>query len=94
MFAPERLFSDPPELPSGETAEVQDTTQTPAYARKDILDALGRLSPEHQMVIIARDVEDLDYDEIAERFGFTRDEVKQRIHEAREEMVIQLRANR
>lgn len=48
-----------------------------------VRDALERIGPEHRAIIVLRDVEDLDYDEIAHALDIPRGTVKSRLHRAR-----------
>lgn len=51
-----------------------------------ITEALGALSEEHRQVIVLRDIQDLDYHEIAEILDLPRGTVKSRLHRARSEL--------
>ncbi len=57
-------------------AENSDTMQ-------QVQQALARLDVEHRMVIVLRDIESLDYEEIAEILNVPRGTVKSRLHRAR-----------
>lgn len=94
MISREQQFTDPDGLYGGEGAEVYDLRQPPIFEREVVLAAVNRLSPALRIILTARDIEGLNYDQIAERHGLTRDEVKQVIYEAREEVLKQLYSNR
>jgi RNA polymerase sigma-70 factor (ECF subfamily) len=56
-----------------------------------VQEALGELPGEYREVVVLRDVEGLDYDEIAALVGASREAVKSRLHRAREELAGRLR---
>lgn len=51
-----------------------------------VREALDQLDEEHRMIIVLRDVEDLDYEEIADLLGLARGTVKSRLHRARAQL--------
>ena len=53
--------------------------------------ALAGLSAENREVVVLRDVEGLDYDQIAPLVGASREAIKSRLHRARGELARQLR---
>jgi RNA polymerase sigma-70 factor (ECF subfamily) len=56
-----------------------------------VQEALGELSSEYREVVVLRDVEGLDYDDIAALVGASREAIKSRLHRAREELAERLR---
>jgi RNA polymerase sigma-70 factor (ECF subfamily) len=56
-----------------------------------VSEALDALSEEHRQVIVLRDIQDLDYHEIAEILDLPRGTVKSRLHRARTELARALR---
>ncbi len=59
-----------------------DTTGEASW-RMDLLEALDRLSREHQEVIVMREVQGLSYEEMAEVLEVPRGTVESRLHRAR-----------
>ena len=55
-----------------------------------IEDAIGKLSEEHREVILLREVQGLDYKEIAEATGSSLGTVMSRLHYARKKLQIYL----
>lgn len=51
-----------------------------------VREALDQLDDEHRAIIVMRDVEDLDYEEIADILGLARGTVKSRLHRARSQL--------
>jgi RNA polymerase sigma-70 factor (ECF subfamily) len=58
---------------------------------RNVQQALDELSVEHREVVVLRDVEGLDYEEIAALVGASREAVKSRLHRARGELAARLR---
>lgn len=52
-------------------------------ARLDVMAAIGRLSPEHRVAVVLRELQGLSYDEMAEVLGVPRGTVESRLHRAR-----------
>ncbi len=76
------------ELPSEELPSSVDprTTSVIAGSRLDLLDALEVLSDSHPLLVdalVLRDIQELDYNEIAEVLDLPLGTVKSRIHQAR-----------
>lgn len=69
----------PDRRPQADPERVASANQRLALAQK----ALDELDDEHRTVILLRDVEDLNYAEIAEILGLPEGTVKSRIHRAR-----------
>ena len=61
------------------------------HVRQRVREGLEEISEEHRAVLLLRDIEGLDYDEIAETLELTRAAVKSRLHRARLEMARILR---
>lgn len=61
--------------PADEAARAED--------RRMVEDGLQRLEPDHREIIVLRDIEGRDYDEIADVLGCPRGTVKSRLHRAR-----------
>lgn len=55
-------------------------------AEQLVHEALDKLDEEQRMIIVMRDIEDLDYAEIAEILGLARGTVKSRLHRARSQL--------
>ena len=76
------------ELPTAELPPAADprTTSVIAGSRLDLLDALEVLAATHPLlveVLVLRDIQELDYAEIARHLGLPLGTVKSRIHHAR-----------
>ncbi|MEI6233172.1 MAG: sigma-70 family RNA polymerase sigma factor [Planctomycetota bacterium] len=56
-----------------------------------IQDALNRLEPDHRVILVLREIDDLDYDAIAETLDISLPAVKSRLHRARKEMALLLK---
>jgi RNA polymerase sigma-70 factor (ECF subfamily) len=65
-------------------AERRDLAQT-------IQEALTRLSEEHRIILVLRDVQGMAYDEIAETLGIELGTVRSRLHRARMDLKARLR---
>lgn len=68
-----------------------DTQTHQSEAQVIVHQALEALSDEQRQIIILRDIQDLDYDEIAELLELPRGTVKSRLHRARNELAKILR---
>jgi RNA polymerase sigma-70 factor (ECF subfamily) len=77
------------ELPAG--GRGTDALAERSEAQILVHDALQAISEEHRQVIIMRDIQDLDYHEIAEILELPRGTVKSRLHRARTELARVLR---
>lgn len=64
------------ELQAGERIELQER-------REQVARALGRLSPEQRIILVLRDVEGMDYEQVAEVLGVPVGTVKSRLFRAR-----------
>jgi RNA polymerase sigma-70 factor (ECF subfamily) len=73
-FEPEDECPDPEEIMA--SREIQSLVQ----------DAINTLDPDHRIVIVLRDIQDLSYEEIAEIVGIKVGTVKSRIHRARNDL--------
>ncbi|HOX05668.1 MAG TPA: sigma-70 family RNA polymerase sigma factor [Planctomycetota bacterium] len=58
---------------------------------RKVQEALEDLSGDHREVVVLRDIEGLDYEEIADLVGVSREAVKSRLHRARGELATRLR---
>lgn len=72
------------------------SSETDGWARQEesstlVHQALEALQEEHRQIIILRDIEDLDYEEIADVLDVPRGTVKSRLHRARAELAKVLR---
>ncbi len=77
-----------------EAAAVQDSPEELAHRQEMITKVQGaveELSHEHREVVVLRDIEGLDYDQIGQLIGATREAVKSRLHRARGELAARLR---
>lgn len=72
------------------TADTDDRTFR-EEASDLVRNALESLGEEHRQVVILRDIEDMDYEEIAETLELPRGTVKSRLHRARAELARILR---
>jgi len=90
----EEAGREDPEGGGIEMAAVQSGPEEEA-ARREMADrvqqALGELSPEHREVVVLRDVEGMEYEEIAGLAGVSREAVKSRLHRARGELAARLK---
>lgn len=77
------------QIPAGGRGTEARTERT--QAERLVHDALQALSDEHRQVIVLRDIQDLDYHEIAEILDLPRGTVKSRLHRARTELAKVLR---
>ncbi len=77
------------ELPAGGRGTEAGVERT--QAQELVHEALQALSDEHRQVIVLRDIQDLDYHEIAEILDLPRGTVKSRLHRARTELARVLR---
>lgn len=75
--------------PRGEMAPAARLNDKEIRARIDA--AIQRLSPEHREVIVLREIEDLDYQDIADRIGIPLGSVMSRLFYARKKLQSMLR---
>ena len=79
----------PEDGPSRELPDEKSGTDAATHrseAVEILYDALGRMDETAREIIVLRDIEDLDYDEIAEILSLPRGTVKSRLHRARAEL--------
>jgi RNA polymerase sigma-70 factor (ECF subfamily) len=69
-----------------EPAGTRPAATAAADVRMDLAVMLEQLSPEHQQVIILRELEGLSYDEMARVVGVPRGTIESRLHRAREDL--------
>jgi RNA polymerase sigma-70 factor (ECF subfamily) len=77
-----------------EAAAVQDTPEEAVRRQEAIAkvqEALEELSREHREVVVLRDLEGMDYEQIGQLVGATREAVKSRLHRARGELAARLK---
>ena len=74
----------PLELP-GKVAAPSDEMERQERAQ-GLMDALGRLSPEHREILVLREMEDLDYETIGEMLELAVGTVRSRLHRARSQL--------
>jgi RNA polymerase sigma-70 factor (ECF subfamily) len=77
-----------------ETEPATGSLSGAVEARLDLMEAVGRLSPEHRDVVVLRELEQLSYEEMAAVLGVPRGTVESRLHRARGELRERLRAYR
>ena len=75
--------------PRGELAPAARLNDKEIRARIDA--AIQRLSPEHREVVVLREIEDLDYQDIADRIGIPLGSVMSRLFYARKKLQSMLR---
>ena len=51
-----------------------------------VMDALGRLSPEHREILVLREMDNLDYETIGEMLELAVGTVRSRLHRARSQL--------
>lgn len=72
--------------------EVEDESPDPESTLSSqetqqlVQDAISKLDPEHRLVIVLRDIEDMSYEEIADMLDIKVGTVKSRIHRGRSEL--------
>lgn len=76
------------QLPSPEPGA--DAAQHQLEAAKHVHTALASLDDEQRQIVLLRDVDDMDYEQIAEILDVPRGTVKSRLHRARTELARQL----
>jgi RNA polymerase sigma factor (sigma-70 family) len=76
-----RRFAEGAELPEQMTSDMR--TSVIAGTRIDLLEALEQVDPRFAEAVVLRDVQGLDYAEIAAVLGVPEGTVKSRIHEGR-----------
>jgi RNA polymerase sigma-70 factor (ECF subfamily) len=73
---------------------VEDSPEE-AMQRREMLarvqEALGELNHEHREVVVLRDIEGMDYEQIGQLVGATREAVKSRLHRARGQLAARLK---
>jgi RNA polymerase sigma-70 factor (ECF subfamily) len=77
-----------------EAAAVGDSPEDVAHRQEmidKVKDAVEDLSHEHREVVVLRDIEGLDYEQIGQLVGATREAVKSRLHRARGELATRLK---
>ncbi len=77
-----------------ESAAVQDSPEELAHRQEMIVkvqEAMEDLSHEHREVVVLRDIEGLDYEQIGQLVGATREAIKSRLHRARGELASRLK---
>jgi RNA polymerase sigma-70 factor (ECF subfamily) len=75
-------------------AAVQETPEDLVQRREmlgRVQEALAELSDDHREVVVLRDIEGLDYEQIGQLVGATREAVKSRLHRARGELAARLK---
>lgn len=88
-----------PEIERLADDEDEDRDRVPVRALEDkerrerLRGKVGLLTPHHRSVLVLRDVEGLEYAEIAETTGMPLGSVKGRLHRARAELIELLRRN-
>jgi RNA polymerase sigma factor (sigma-70 family) len=76
-----RHYAERDELPEQMTSDMR--TSVTAGTRIDLLDALEQLDPRFAEAVVLRDLQGLDYSEIAATLNVPEGTVKSRIHEGR-----------
>ena len=84
-------WADGPERQLEDQGPATDTGAEKAAAEALIREGLEALTEEHRQMIVLRDIQDLDYDEIADILDLPRGTVKSRLHRARAELARILR---
>jgi len=84
IFDSDRI--DPNARTSPQQHTRPDEAMVQAERRKQINDAIAKLSPNHREVILLREVQGLDYKEIAEATGATMGTIMSRLHHARKKL--------
>ena len=74
----------PLELP-GKVAAPSDEMERQERAQ-GLMDALGRLSPEHREILVLREMDNLDYETIGEMLDLAVGTVRSRLHRARSQL--------
>jgi len=74
----------PLELP-GKAAAPSDEIERQERAEQ-LMDALGRLSPEHREILVLREMDNLDYETIGEMLELAVGTVRSRLHRARSQL--------
>ena len=75
-------------------AAVLDNPEDAVHRREmlaRVQEALGELNHEHREVVVLRDIEGLDYEQIGQLVGATREAVKSRLHRARGQLAARLK---
>ncbi len=84
-------WDDGPERQVASDGPAADAGAEQGSAEALIREGLEALSEEHRQMIVLRDIQDLDYGEIAEVLDLPRGTVKSRLHRARAELARLLR---
>lgn len=77
---------DPEVLDGSATGQAVPPETHGTDSRLDLSVMLEKLSPEHRMVIVLRELHGLSYEEMAAALGVPRGTVESRLHRAREEL--------
>ena len=73
---------------------IDQTVADPAGAsesRRDVIEMLQQLSPEHRDVIVLRELQGMGYEELAQALKIPRGTVESRLHRARQELKARFR---
>lgn len=74
------------ELPIADDSTAPEKMVLQNERRRQLLDAIERLSPKYRSVLVLREFEDLDYEQIAAGLGISVGTVKSRLSRAREKL--------
>lgn len=74
------------ELPIADDSAAPEKVVLQNERRRMLLDAIERLSPKYRSVLVLREFEDLDYEQIASALGISVGTVKSRLNRAREKL--------
>lgn len=74
------------ELPVADSRSSPEEAALAQERRREITDAISRLSEKYRSVLILREFEDLDYEQIAKVLGISVGTVKSRLNRAREKL--------
>lgn len=90
LDAPVGGDSEGPRREVADSGRGADATADATEAERLVREGLAALDEDHRQIIILRDIQDLDYDEIAELLELPRGTVKSRLHRARAELARRL----
>jgi len=76
-----------PAARDGDPGEAADRRE----AHRRVREAIAELQQDHREVVVLRDVEGMDYEDIAETLGVSRAAVRARLHRARAELAVKLK---